>query len=266
MSNGNTENTELARRTAGPLFKIPAHAMAAAQFAAPEALGVPSMPFYILARGSALGPVGPEVITAAFVWFEPGFVAEAYATATTTLTALAAEDFWRAQMYKWAEQTLHDDLQLSRLAELLTVVVDTASSAQAPLFAGWRAHRPPESPASSVLHQLYALRELRNALHAGAILSAGLTPLEAVTIRTPWIAQMYGWPTPSESTAPTTRWIEAEEATNVGMGRVFDVLTPTEGNELADLLDAVLRRTGALWTDDSASPATSPVPVAGVQS
>ena len=274
MLDSNEARTELARRTAGPIFKIPAHPMAAAQLAAPQKLGVPSMPFYVLARGAALGPVRPEVIAAAFVWFEPGFIADAHATATQTLSAAAAEDFWRTEMFAWAEQTLSDDRSIDRLATLLARVVEEASCAQAPLFAGWRALRVPATPASAVLHHLYALRELRNAVHANAILAAGLSPLDAVKIRTPWIAQMYGWPAsddpdpedPHFDTAGSLIdiWAEAEETTDRLMGVAFSALIPSEGNELADLLDETLRRTGALWTDDSESPATTPVPVVGV--
>lgn len=251
---------DTAQRTAGPIFKVPAHAMAVAQMAAPEQFGLDPMSFYVLARGAALGPVGPELIAASFVWLHPGLIASSHAAATAKITAAEAGGYWRESMYDWARESLGEFDGRDRLAELLSRVVTSADGAQSPIFVGWRAGGAPEDSSAAVLHHLYALRELRSSLHACAVLAAGLSPAEAVGIRTPWLSEMFGWPA-AGGVGDTSRWEAAERATDVAMSRVFAALGDGERDELADRLDALLAYTGALWSDDPESPATIPQPV-----
>lgn len=251
---------DTAHRTAGPIFKVPAHAMAAAQMSAPEQFGLDPMAFYVLARGAVLGPVGPDLIAASFVWLHPDLVAATYATAVAKITVAQADGYWRDSMYGWARESLKDFDGCDRLAELLSRVVESADGAQSPIFVGWRTGGAPEKGAAAMFHHLYALRELRSSLHACAVLAAGLSPGEAVGIRTPWLAEMFGWPAPNGD-GDTSRWEGAEQATDVAMSRVFGVLSEDEQNELADRLDVLLAHTGALWSDDPKSPATVPQPV-----
>jgi hypothetical protein len=86
----------------------------------------------------------------------------------------------------------------------------------------------------------------------------GITPRQAVAIRTPWTARLLGWPEPESGVAPVADWAGAEAATDRTMAQVFSCLESAERGELADLLDALLARTGALWTDVPGSPATVP--------
>lgn len=250
-----------AHRTAGPIFKVPAHAMAAAQMSAPEQFGLDPMAFYVLARGAALGPVGPDLIAASFVWLHSDLIAASHATAVAKITVAQADGYWRGSMYGWARESLGDFDGCSRLAELLSRVVGSADGAQSPVFVGWRTGGAPEDDAAAVFHHLYALRELRSSMHACAVLAAGLSPAEAVGIRTPWLAEIFGWPA-ANGDVDTSRWEAAEQATDVAMSRVFGVLSEKEQNELADRLDVLLAHTGALWSDDPSSPTTIPQPVA----
>jgi hypothetical protein len=256
---------DTAQRTAGPIFKVPAHAMAGAQMAAPEQFGLDPMSFYVLARGAVLGPVGPELIAASFVWVHPDLIASSHATAVAKITVDQAAGFWCDSLYGWARATLRDFGGSDQLAELLSRVVESADSAQSPIFAGWRAVGAPTDSAAAIIHHLYALRELRNSLHACAVLAAGLSPGEAVGIRTPWLAEMFGWPAPT-GVGDVSAWEAAERATDVAMSRTFGILGADAQHELGDRLDALLAHTGALWTDDPESPATVPQPVAGAAS
>jgi hypothetical protein len=247
-----------AARTAGPISKVPALPVLSVQRSMSRTFGIEERAAYVIGRGGALGEVGPEVIAAAFVWFEPGLVAHLHRTARTVLTAAEADRQWRQGITDWGERHLHGGPPLDRLADLLSRCVDAADAAAAPLFAGWRARRPPSTPAARVLHHLYALRELRAARHACAVLSSGITPQEAVTIRMPWTARLLGWREPDGGSTPVDDWQQAESATDRAMEPVFAPLAPLERAELADLLDALLGHTGALWTDDPQRPATVP--------
>jgi hypothetical protein len=141
------------------------------------------------------------------------------------------------------------------LAELLGRCIEAASSVGAPIFAGWRRLPEPESPPALAMHRLYAIRELRAGLHAGAVRAAGLLPLEALLIRTPALASGWGWPDPQpEVSHLTDRWLLAEEGTNRAMGRAFECLSDAEGVELCEGIDAVLKHAGELWWFAEGSP------------
>lgn len=256
----------VAARTAGPVFKIPALPMAAVQAAAPDTVGVPAQAFYVLARGGALGDVGPETIAAAFVWMEPGRVARAWEKARATTTLAGAVRHWQSEIWSWGRENLPAGPSLDRLDGLLARCVRAASPAGAPIFAGWRAGAtPPDHPGARVIHNLYALRELRGALHGCAVLAAGVSPREAVSIRTPWIATLFGWPEPAPEPERIPDWEAAERATDVAMAPAFAGLSAAESETLIQDLDRLLAYTGALWTDDGSGPTTVARPVAPVR-
>lgn len=254
----------VAARVAGPVVKIPALPMAAVQAAAPDTVGVPAQAFYVLARGGALGEVGPDTIAAAFVWMAPDRIARAYTQAVEHITRAEAVRHWQEEIWAWGTRHLPRGDDLERLDPLLARCVREAGPAGAPIFAGWRAGAtPPDDPGARVIHHLYALRELRGALHASAVLAAGISPRTAVTIRTPWSAERFGWTVPTTAPEETTAWEAAERATDVAMAPVFTVLSEAEAETLVTALDALLTHTGALWTDDPDSPATIPRRVRG---
>jgi hypothetical protein len=123
-----------------------------------------------------------------------------------------------------------------RLARLLGAVSGAASPAGAPLFAGWAAMEEPSSPKALTLHRLQLLRELRGALHGCAVLAEGLTPLEALSVRTPFMAALFGWgePLPDAETHKAA-WERAEAGTDRAMARHLAVLSEAELDELAEL-------------------------------
>ncbi len=126
------------------------------------------------------------------------------------------------------------------MAELGAKVVDAASPALAPMFAAWRVRPAPDDRAAAAFHQLDALRELRNALHGAAVLTAGLTPVEAVAVRSPAMAALFGWTELPQIDTLEPRWAKAEAATDVAMGEVLSVLSEDEGEAFATACAAVL--------------------------
>jgi hypothetical protein len=245
----------VAERTANPVLAIPAHAMGAAMMAASD-VGLDAFEFYVLGRGGTMGDdVEADVITAAISWCEPSWVRAHYESGLEKTTMRAATHAWAQKVDSWAETGLSEDLPLERLAELLGRCIQSATSVGAPIFAGWRRLPEPESPSSLLMHRLYAIRELRAGLHAGAVRAAALLPLEALLIRTPALASGWGWPDPQpEVSHLADRWLLAEEGTNRALGRMFECFSESEGSELCDGIDAVLEHVGVLWWFDEGSP------------
>ena len=135
-----------------------------------ETLGFQGMDFYVGGRGGVLGDVGGEVVAAAFVFFEPGFITEAWERTAAVKPRLVAAAEFAGVAHRWAETNIPDDFPAQRLAELTEQVSQAASSATAPLFAAWRqlAEPGPDRPKALCIHRINGLRELRGALHGVA--------------------------------------------------------------------------------------------------
>ncbi len=214
-----------------------------ATYAAGAELGFSGIDFYVCGRGGALGEVDGDVVAAAFVFFEPGGVLASWEAGRRVLAPRdAAREFIRIG-HTWADDHLGHDVDLARLAELLGTVVAGADPAGAPLCAAWRSMPEPgvDRPGALVLHRLNVLRELRGGLHGAAVLAAGLSPLEAVVVKTPHMAGIFGWPEPLPDVVDRAdAWSEAERATTRALARAaFGHLEPAARAELAELCAAV---------------------------
>ena len=105
--------------------------------------------------------------------------------------------------HEWAREHLPDELDWDRVAELAGEVVARANPAGAPVFAGWRRlPGPDDDDKARALHQLNALRELRMGMHGASVIAAGIAPLEALMVRTPYMAGLFGWDEPHPDPEP----------------------------------------------------------------
>jgi hypothetical protein len=200
-------------------------------------LGFDGVDFYTAGRGGALGDVDGMVVAAAFVFFNPHSVVAGWERARPVMARRKTAEAFAACLVAWAEQHLPEEVDYARLAELLGTVNDHASPSGAPLFAAWKAVPEPRSPKALALQRLNVLRELRNALHGAAVLAYGLEPLEALLIKTPFMAGVFGWAEPFpdvESRRP--QWEQAEASTNRSVARAYSVIGPSERSELVDLM------------------------------
>lgn len=236
------EALEAATRTAQPIVEIGGGFMTdGATYARGGELGFSGIDFYVLGRGGVLGDVASDVIAAGFIFWSPEQVRAQWETGRGVLAPAAAATEWAACCAAWGEAQLPDSPGADRLAELLTTVVAAASPANASLFAGWRALPAPSSTKARLAHDLNALRELRGALHGGALLASGVTPAEAVVHRSPMMAPLFGWDV--ESIAVTdevkARWRAAEAATDIAMGRVLEALDADGRAALVESLTAL---------------------------
>ncbi|MFC4373518.1 hypothetical protein ACFO5K_05345 [Nocardia halotolerans] len=197
---------------------------------------------YTRGRGGVLGEVDADVVTAAFGFFAPECIRAAWTS--VQLPAAEAATGYLAACHGFGQRTLADFDQADRLSELLHQVVAAAPSTAVPLFAGWRAMPLPSDSRAAVLQLTHVLRELRGGLHLLAVLTQGLTPLQAILIAGspiadgPTHARRLGWSEPFEEITDDMRkrWTAAEELTDELMAPHFDVLDDTEAEELATLM------------------------------
>lgn len=206
-------------------------------------VGYEGLAFYIAGRGGVLGDVDADVVTAGFVFFPPGTVRTGWEQATSVESRADSAERWAEACAAWARDHLPEGaLDYGRLAELAGKVEVAADPVGAPVFAGWRARPEPTDERELALHRLNALRELRAARHGVAVLAAGIAPIEALMVKTPYMADIFGWPQPRPEVDDElrTRWEAAESLTDELFGRDLAVLDPAERAELIELADAAL--------------------------
>lgn len=205
-------------------------------------LGFEGIDFYLAGRAGVLGDVPAGVAVAALVFFEPGYVAQAWERSAAVMSRRQAAEEFAGVGHRWADEKLPDDVDAARLAELAGRVADAASPAGAPLFAGWRAlpEPGPDRPKALAIHRVNALRELRGAMHGAAILTHGVSPHAAVARRTPYMLDVFGWKEPHPDKATVREpWAEAQAATEAAMAPAYECLTSAEREELVALVNEV---------------------------
>jgi hypothetical protein len=228
---------ETAQKSAEAIVGLPAgFMMDGATYERGGELGFDGLDFYVAGRGGALGDVCSAVVAAAFVFFNPVMIGEAWDRTEKVMGRVEAANAFVDCEAAWAESHLADQVDYARLAELCGRVIGSASPAGLPLFAAWSDMDEPSGDKALALHRLNLLRELRGGLHGAAVIAAGLDPRAAVMVRTPFMAQLFGWTEPNPDPEPHRRaWEQAEAATDVAMGRALEVLSPEECSELVKL-------------------------------
>ena len=202
-------------------------------------LGFQGLDFYVCGRGGVLGDVDADVVSAAFTFFEPGHVRTLWDQGRAVMPPAEASAAFAACCAAWAEEHMPDGFDATRLADLAGAVIAGARPACAPAFGGWRALPVPSAAEAAAVHQMNVLRELRNGLHGAAVIAAGLTPLQAVSIRSPQMVALFGWPEPADTEGLQAVWEGAEAQTDVAMAHAFEGLTDAERGELVDLAGAL---------------------------
>ncbi|HUY23120.1 MAG TPA: hypothetical protein VMV22_12365 [Acidimicrobiales bacterium] len=229
---------EAARATTDAVVYLPAGFMLdGATYARGAELGFDGIDFYTAGRGGALGDVHGSVVAAAFVFFNPTSVVEAWDRTAPVMARGEAAGEFAGCLRTWAQAHLADEVDYARLAALTARVLDAASPSAAPLFAAWRVLPEPAEPKALALHRLNVLRELRGAIHGAAIVASGLQPLEAVLVKTPFMAGLFGWPEPyPDVDERRAQWEQAEHSTDRVLARAYGALDESERSELVDLM------------------------------
>jgi hypothetical protein len=131
------------------------------------------------------------------------------------------------------------------IAALAGNVVRSARPACAAVFAGFRALPVPEAPKAAAVHQLNALRELRLGLHGAAVIAVGLSPHQALSVKSPQMAPIFGWAELADVTGLQGVWDDAEARTNQAIAHAYERLDDAERAELVELTGALHEATSA---------------------
>ncbi|WP_182879341.1 SCO6745 family protein [Microbispora sp. H10949] len=214
-----------------------------------ERHGLGGREMYFRGRCGVLGEVDADVVVAAVVFFHAGHVRESW-EGGRKLPAEEAAALYASACHDWGRRRLAGLRDADRLSGLLAVVADRSGPFCAPLFAGWRAMPRPDGGPALTAHLLHVVRELRGALHAVAVVTCGVGPLDATLVggdgvgapvsydSTAGFARFLGWPGPYPEPSPEAaeRRARAEELTDDLLARAFSVLGPAELAELTGLL------------------------------
>jgi hypothetical protein len=232
---------DLAKRLAKPIGDLPSNFMLdSATYERGNELGFDGIDFYVCGRAGTLGDVDAGVVSAAMVFFNPSMIRRRWERGCQVMPPRQAAEEFATCLHNWSSYHLEADLDYEMVADLLGRLIGAASPTGAPLFAAWLTLTEPPDPAQLVMHRLNALRELRGAMHSNAVLAAGLDPLIALLIKTPFMAGIFGWEEPyPDVELARDAWQEAEVATNRAMGRVLKVLDKTEQDRLAEALEQI---------------------------
>ncbi|MEO3872280.1 hypothetical protein ABGB18_26005 [Nonomuraea sp. B12E4] len=210
--------------------------------------GLGAREFYFRGRCGVLGECDADVVNSVVVFFPREHVEESW-NGGRKLPVERAVELYAEVCRAWGRRKLGDHDGCTRIAELLLRVVERASPAGVPLFAGWRAVPLADDPPARAVQLMHVVRELRGGLHANAVVAAGLDPLEATLAAghdaTPFgavagerIARFFNWPEPYATPGPhvVARRAAVEETTDDLMATVFSVLDEDESDDLIELL------------------------------
>lgn len=189
-------------------------------------LGYESNDFYYAGRVGVLGEVSATIATAALVFFAPSTVERAWERSNGLQTRHSAALTYTQCASRWAEGAFGEGTDWERIGDDADRVVQSLSVANAPIFAGWLTMPDGESVEARAQHRLNALREYRMAIHAAAIIAAGVSVGDALRHAAPQHIELFGWShAPDDDPAEVAvRWNTAEATTDRLLGEAFGTL------------------------------------------
>lgn len=235
---------QCADAVAGPINKYgTAWMISPTTFAPGIEAGFSGLDFYFCGRGGALGDVPADVVVAAMGLLGPEATRTNWDQGRAVMPPRQAADLFAGACADHGRTTLPDDVDLAELVRLATIVIDAAECAGLPLFAAWRSMPVPSDTKAAASHQLNVLREHRGSAHIAALISAGLTPLEAVVAHGGSAnASFLGHPEPHPEVTDDlrARRDEAEVMTTRIVAPAFGALSEDERVAFVELVNAAL--------------------------
>jgi hypothetical protein len=207
---------------------------------------------YFASRASALGPVGPEVVTALFAGFAPAFVARA----VPEVWQLASVEDVRAARLQGAVAALRrlvPDETAAAAAQLTGRCVAALALPGRPMAAAQAGLPRPADPWGALWHDCTVLREHRGDGHVAAVAVAGLVWPEPHLLQGSSVdarqREHRGWDEAAWSRAAARvagrDLVEVERMTDALAAPAYEVLSAAERAELVRLLEPVARACAA---------------------
>lgn len=201
--------------------------------AAGKELGLDGFRFYVLGRAGVLGDVSAAVVSSAFGYFHPSLIDKIYSSAKQTIDPMTCAQAYFDECGKRGSEKFADIDGLDAYIEAADVVIDSASPAGLPLFAGISGMTCSDQPAACAMQKAAVLRELRGSAHLCAVLANGLTDAQAHAIKRPGDVAVFGWEeAPAVPIDGDERMAAAEAATNTMLLNAFFALSDAQSDAL----------------------------------
>lgn len=142
---------------------------------------------YFAMRAAPLGPVGPAVVTASFFGFPSALVHRALPDAWAYASPQQALQARLTGVYRVLDRVWHSNDDASSIGELADLLWDAAQAADTAgrvLAAANQALPRPDEPSLALWQAATTLREQRGDGHVAALVSAGVSPVESLVVRT----------------------------------------------------------------------------------
>lgn len=219
---------------AGPTGSIGAAFYFAPQtVAAGKELGLDGFRFYVLGRAGVLGDVSAAVVSSAFGYFHPSLIEKIYNSAKERIDPVTCAQAYFDECGKRGAEIFADVDGLDAYIEAADVVIDTASPAGLPLFAGITGMTCADEAPARAMQKAAILRELRGSAHLCAVLANGLTDAQAHAIKRPGDVATFGWEeAPAVPIDGDERMDAAEAATNMMLLNAFFPLSEAQSEAL----------------------------------
>lgn len=156
------------------------------------ALGLDFLQGYVYGRGCVLGDAEPAVVAAAFGVFEPGLVADLFASGRATCSVADVRAAKERGAVAALRAVLGDADAVEGLADVVAVLrraCDAADPTGRALHAGLAAMPWPDDLLGQLWHAASILREHRGDGHLAALVAAGLDGVQANQLTELWV----GW-------------------------------------------------------------------------
>lgn len=211
-----------------------------------ERLGLDMFTFYFLGRGGVLGDVEPAVVAAAFGYFNPSVIENAWNAGRLKVAPRDAGREYFAAAHDYGRDRL-GGLELGGFVDAARRIVDAARgrSAGLSLFAGASAEPVPEDDPAAAMHLLAVLREFRGSAHLVAVVAEGVEPKVAHYLRRPGMFGVFGWSeedTPEVNQEHTDALQRADERTDRLVAPAFGVLDDDQAAALLQGLEEMAPR------------------------
>lgn len=203
--------------------------------------------FWVVGRAGVLGSCPADVAAGALAFHSSEDVYEAWSHLPEGMTHYQVAEHYISRILAWGDEALveFDPERLDRIDRLGRRIADAAPAALGALFAAWRAVPQPEPVGQRVALTTQLLREMRGAAHINAIISVGLTPLDAILASTnapprtgPEYAERMGFTGPFRDPEEVrAQRLEAEGITARILEPYFAALSPEELADFGELVE-----------------------------
>jgi hypothetical protein len=206
------------------------------------ALGLDPLQTYVVGRGGVLGDVDASVVSSAFGYFNPVFLAGVWNAGTAVCAPRAAGRMFAEACAEHGRARLADVAGLEAFVAAAGAVNDAADPDGLALYAGTAAEPLVDDLPGRAMQLVTVLREYRGSAHLAAIRAVGLDSKTAHFVKRPGDVKMFGWSdadAPEITDATRQSMDEAEVITDRIVRSAYAVLDDAGAQALVDGLRAI---------------------------